>query len=55
MTEHNKPDLLTLDQVEKFDRTGVDRFGIRIATVVLHFACKALAEGHSVYRQQNRP
>src|ERR1700730_11864592 len=51
MTENHKPDMLPFDQIKQFNRTGADRFGVRVTTVVLLFSGKALAEGHSVNRQ----
>src|ERR671922_709839 len=54
MTENHQPDMLPFDQIKQFNRTGADRFGVRVATVVLLVTGKALAEGYSVNRQENR-
>ena len=51
MTENHQPDMLPFDQIKQFNRTGADRFGVRVATVVLLVTGKALAEGYSVNRQ----
>jgi hypothetical protein len=51
MTENHQPDMLPLDQIDQFNRTGADRFGVRVAVVVLLVTGKALAEGYSVNRQ----
>src|SRR5947209_9337179 len=55
MTENHKPDLLPFGQIKQFHRTGADRFGVRVAPVVLLVTGKALAEGDRVNRQYNRP
>src|SRR5256885_6677833 len=55
MTENHQPDLLPFDQIKQFHRTGADRFGVRVAPVVLLVTGKALAEGDRVNRQYNRP
>src|SRR5215212_5076975 len=55
MTENHQPDLLPFDQIKQFNRTGADRFGVRVAPVVLRVTGKARAEGYSVNRQYNRP
>src|SRR3982750_4270130 len=55
MTENHQPDMLPFDQIKQFNRTGADRFGVRVATVVLLVMGKARAERYSVNRQYNRP
>src|SRR6476620_9730422 len=55
VTENHQPDMLPFDQIKQFNRTGADRFGVWVATVVLLVTGKALAEGYSVNRQYNRP
>jgi hypothetical protein len=45
MTEEHQPDLLPLDQIKQFDRTGACRFGVRVAAVVRLVTGKALGEG----------
>src|SRR5437763_16620102 len=55
MTENLKPDMLPFDQIKQFHPTSADRFGVRVAPVVLLVTGKALAEGDSVNRQYNRP
>src|SRR5438270_7189939 len=51
MTENHQPDMLPFDQIKQFNRTGADRFGVRVATVILLVTGKALAEGYSINRQ----
>src|SRR5437588_5160314 len=55
MTENHQPDLLPFDQIKQFHPTSADRFGVRVAPVVLLVTGKALAEGDRVNRQDNRP
>src|SRR6266540_5746053 len=55
MTENHQPDMLPFDQIKQFHRTGADRFGVRVAPVVLRVTGKARAEGYSVNCQYNRP
>src|SRR5579872_6484715 len=51
MTENHQPDMLPLDQIKQFNRTGADRLGVRVAPVILRVTGKAVGEGYSVNRQ----
>ena len=48
MTENHQPDMLPFDAIKQFNHTGADRFGVRVAAVVLLVTGEALAEGDSV-------
>lgn len=45
MTENHQPDMFPFDPIKQFNRTGADRCGVRIATIVRLVTGKALAEG----------
>ena len=48
MTENHQPNMLEFDQIKQFNRAGADRFGVWVATVVLHISGKVLAESYRV-------
>src|SRR5690349_20124532 len=51
MAENHQPDVLPVDQIQQFQRTGTDRGGVRVARVVLLVPGKARGEGYRINRQ----